>query len=53
MQNNRNRRNNQWGNIQVIRTKRGILLVDNKNPDTKKFFLNEDLKKNNRKRKGA
>lgn len=43
-------RNSQWGNLNVIRTKRGILLVDSKNPDNKRFFLNEELKKSNKKK---
>ena len=43
-------RNSQWGNLNVIRTERGTLLVDNKNPDIKRFFPNEEFKKNNRKK---
>lgn len=46
------RGNRQWGNLSVIKTKRGILLVDQKNPDNKRFFLNENLKRNNRKKRG-
>ena len=49
--NNRNeRRNTQWGNLTVIKTKRGILLVDSKNPDLKRIYPNEEFKKNNRKK---
>ena len=44
------RRNSQWGNLNVIRTKRGILLVDSKNPDNKRFFLNEEFKKSSKKK---
>ena len=30
---------NYWGNLKVVRTTNGILLVDPKHPENKRFFL--------------